>query len=212
MANGSFAEHVGRRSTVIANFSRRNWSVEKQAQMSRPDDSRWPRLETARAVGESPVKGGRKNIRMKLKKEPCPYTGHNGCKKLVAATGRTNHIKGAHPGLPTEPDAEGNWPSVRKALPANRIRTEQGISVQKATGDYLNEALNSVKVRREVLARRLGEIETLENEDHVLAREEEAIQKAIEAVAGNRSEVGEHPMVREAHHARGHSGGAGASD
>lgn len=139
---------------------------------------------------------------MNQSKEPCPYTGHNGCEKMLARPGRAPHIKSVHPGLPRVPDAEGNWPAV-----TGTGRVKQGAG-KKGTSDFLTDALNSIKVRREVLARRLAEIEAIENEDMVLAREEGAIQKALEVIsAGVRSTPEEHPVgMREVHQSRSHAG------
>lgn len=86
------------------------------------------------------------------------------------------NIKAKHPG---------------ESIPGAVASNPAGIHpAQKGTTIFLNEALDSLKARREVLARRLAEVSDLQNEDRALAKEQEAVESALGKITGRALHAG----------------------
>lgn len=109
---------------------------------------------------------------MQPKKEPCPF----GCGKMLHPKGKFVHFKATHPGESTPGAAASNPAGIHP--------------VQKGTVVFLNEALDSLKARREVLARRLAEVTDLQNEDRALAKEQEAVESVLGKITGRALHAG----------------------
>lgn len=81
---------------------------------------------------------------------------------MLSGRGNATHFKSKHPGQSVPGASSGTPGSVR----------------------FLNDALKHIKVRRDVVAARLTELEALEAEDKSLTNEQEAIETAIGKITG----------------------------